>query len=124
MLSAQPFFSVTQVLSCMVRMAAERHQEGRLAEARTLYLEVLTMDPHHADALFLLGALERRMGRLAEARQHLREALRWTAKRGPVDAELAAVERLMKGPGRAVLPPWAAARVLSASSALPLMAQA
>jgi len=124
MFTAQPSFSVSQVLSAMVSMAAEHHHAGRIAEARMLYLEVLTMDPRHADARYLLGVLERQMGRLAEARGHLREAQRWTRNRGPVDAELATVERMLQGPGRRVLPQWAGARTYSACSALPQTAHA
>ena len=40
-----------------------------------MYQEVLALDPRHADALFLLGVLERQAGRLEEARRLLSEAV-------------------------------------------------
>lgn len=97
MTSALPcsYIPVTQILTAMLTIAAEHHQAGRHADARTLYNEVLALDPRHSDALFLLGALERQTGRLEQARQHLCEAARWAADRSPVEAELRIVERLI-----------------------------
>ena len=40
-----------------MRMALEHHRAGRLAEAETIYRQVLGGFPDHADALHLLGVL-------------------------------------------------------------------
>src|SRR6478672_1225612 len=37
--------------------AVTHHQAGRLAQAEPLYRQVLAIQPHHADALHMLGAL-------------------------------------------------------------------
>jgi tetratricopeptide (TPR) repeat protein len=39
------------------------HQEGRLAQAETLYRETLALEPDHADALHLLGVIASQVGR-------------------------------------------------------------
>jgi predicted TPR repeat methyltransferase len=93
----RPFVPVTQLLMAVMQIAAQHHRAGRTAAARTMYLEVLQMDPRHADALFLLGVLERQAGRLEEARQRLSEAARWAADRTPMDAELRIVEHFYIG---------------------------
>ncbi|MGB8169477.1 MAG: tetratricopeptide repeat protein [Chthoniobacteraceae bacterium] len=38
-------------------LALEQHQSGRLAEAETIYRQILAVQPQHADALHLLGVL-------------------------------------------------------------------
>jgi protein O-GlcNAc transferase len=44
-------------------LALQHHRAGRLAEAETLYQQILAVDPHHADALHALGLIANRMGR-------------------------------------------------------------
>ncbi len=39
------------------------HQAGRLNEAERLYLQILKIDPRHADALHFLGVLAHQIGR-------------------------------------------------------------
>jgi tetratricopeptide (TPR) repeat protein len=90
----RPFIPVTQLLTAIMQIAAEHHRAGRQAAARSLYQEVLALDPRHADALFLLGVLERQAGHLEEARRLLSEAARWAANRAPMDAELRGVQLL------------------------------
>lgn len=107
----RPYIPVSQLLSAVLQLAAEHHRAGRQAAAATMYREVLELDPRNADALFLLGVLERQMGRLEEARRRLIEAARWTANRVPVEAELGIVERLLGkpspiGPGRRPVQGW------------------
>lgn len=91
----RPFIPVTQLLTAVMRIAAEHHRAGRTAAAKTMYQEVLALDPRHADALFLMGVLERQAGRLEEARRLQNEAVRWAADRAPMDAELRFVEQLL-----------------------------
>lgn len=114
------YVSVSQILHAVMRLAAEHHRAGRSEEARTLYLEVLALDPRHSDALLLLGVLERQAGRLVESHRHLSEAARWAADRAPVDAELRVVEQLLRRRKRKPVHTWHA----SDCSALPMMARA
>ena len=46
-----------------LRQAWGLHQQGQLAQAETLYREVLSMQPDHPDALHFLGVLESQRGR-------------------------------------------------------------
>jgi len=91
----RPYIPVTQLLTAVMQIAAEHHRAGRTAAARAMYNEVLALDPCHADALFLLGVLDRQAGRLEDARRRLSEAARWAADRAPMDAELRFVEQLL-----------------------------
>jgi thioredoxin-like negative regulator of GroEL len=90
------FIPVTQLLTAVMQIAAEHHRAGRAAAAKAMYQEVLALDPRHADALFLMGVLERQAGRLEEARRLLREGARWAADRTATDAELRLVEQLLQ----------------------------
>jgi thioredoxin-like negative regulator of GroEL len=102
----RPFVPVTQLLTAVMRIAAEHHRAGRAAAAKAMYQEVLALDPRHADALFLLAVLERQAGRLEEARRLLSESARWAADRTPMDAELRLVERLLHGRNRKPARAW------------------
>jgi len=42
----------------LLTQAVELHQQGRLREAGDLYESILATDPHHSDALHLLGLIE------------------------------------------------------------------
>ena len=121
----RPFIPVTQLLTAVMQIAAEHHRAGRLTAARTMYQEVLALDPRHADALFLLGVLERQTGNLAEARQRLSDAARWAADRGPMEAELRLVEQLLRQRNRKAARPWRGAMLYSSDcSALAITARA
>jgi tetratricopeptide (TPR) repeat protein len=104
----RPFIPITQLLTAVLQIAAEHHRAGRHAAAKTMYQEVLALDPRHADALFLLGVLERQAGQLEDARRHLSEAVRWAADRAPMEAELRMVEQLLSRRDRKPAHPWRA----------------
>jgi tetratricopeptide (TPR) repeat protein len=108
-----------------MQVAAEHHRAGRLTAAKTMYQEVLALDPRYADALFLLGVLERQTGHLEEAWRRLSEATRWAANREPMEAELRLVEQLLHRAGRKAARPWREATLYSSDcSALAITARA
>jgi thioredoxin-like negative regulator of GroEL len=102
----RPFIPVTQLLTAVMQIAAEHHRAGRAAAAKAMYQEVLALDPRHADALFLMGVLERQAGRLEEARRLLREGARWAAHRTAMEAELRLVEQLLRRRDRKPARAW------------------
>jgi Flp pilus assembly protein TadD len=55
--------------------AVDRHREGDLVQAETLYRQVIRLDPNHADASHLLGLSchQRQMG--PEAVRYIRRAV-------------------------------------------------
>jgi tetratricopeptide (TPR) repeat protein len=59
----------------LLHSALAHHQRGHLDEAESLYRCVLEQQPHHPDALRLLGVLCRQRGDLDRARQWLERAL-------------------------------------------------
>ncbi|HEX4582645.1 MAG TPA: tetratricopeptide repeat protein [Acidobacteriaceae bacterium] len=121
----RPFIPVTQLLTAVMQVAAEHHRAGRLTAAKTMYQEVLALDPRYADALFLLGVLERQTGHLEEAWRRLSEATRWAANREPMEAELRLVEQLLHRAGRKAARPWREATLYSSDcSALAITARA
>jgi predicted TPR repeat methyltransferase len=56
-------------------LARQHHQSGRLAEAETLYRAILAAEPHHADALHLLGVIAGQMGRKADAVDFIQQSI-------------------------------------------------
>jgi tetratricopeptide (TPR) repeat protein len=50
-------------LGQMFDAGLQNHQRGRMAEAETLYRQVLALDPNHVDALHMLGVLAYQAGR-------------------------------------------------------------
>lgn len=120
----KPYVPVTQLLLAVMKIAAEHHRGGRHAAARAMYQEVLELDPRHADALFLLGVLERQQGRLDEAQRRLTEAARWAADRAPIDAELRLVEHMLLKRRRKPAHAWAANYCYTDCSALAIAAHA
>jgi predicted O-linked N-acetylglucosamine transferase (SPINDLY family) len=58
-----------------LKSGLSHHQAGRLAEAETIYRQVLAQQPNHADALHLLGVLAGHAGRLNEAPDLIRRAI-------------------------------------------------
>jgi predicted O-linked N-acetylglucosamine transferase (SPINDLY family) len=57
-----------------LELAVQHHQAGRVREAEGLYLQILTAQPNHADALHLLGVLSHQSGRTESAIQLIRRA--------------------------------------------------
>ncbi len=56
-------------------LALQHHQAGSLAQAETLYRQVLAVNPRDLDALVSLGNLLKTQGRLPEALEQYRQAL-------------------------------------------------
>jgi len=56
-------------------LARRHHQAGRVAEAQTLYRQILARQPNHADALHLLGMVEHQKGRSAAALELIQRAI-------------------------------------------------
>ncbi|WP_348545012.1 tetratricopeptide repeat protein [Chthoniobacter sp.] len=56
-------------------LALQHHQAGRLAEAETLYRQILAVQPHHADALHFLGVIAHQAGRHDLAVEWIRGAI-------------------------------------------------
>jgi protein O-GlcNAc transferase len=54
--------SPTAPISEVARQAIAHHQAGRLGEAAALYRQILEVEPHHPDALHLLGVLAMQVG--------------------------------------------------------------
>ena len=55
--------------------AIRHHEAGRLREAERLYRSMLDDEPHHADALHLLGVLLTQMGEYQGGAEHIQAAL-------------------------------------------------
>jgi len=58
----------------MLQEATDRHRAGRLAEARTIYLQILAAEPDNSDALHRLGVLLLQTGNAPEALELLQRA--------------------------------------------------
>src|SRR3569832_1672989 len=61
-------------IAAALRLALNRHQEGRLAEALGMYEQVLGVDPNNFEALQGLGVLYGQLGRFEEALHYLQSA--------------------------------------------------
>ena len=59
-----------------LQLAVSQHQAGNLAEAETLYRQVLAAEPNNTDAIHLLGVLAQQNGRLADAEKLIGQAIR------------------------------------------------
>ncbi|HEX2652557.1 MAG TPA: tetratricopeptide repeat protein, partial [Xanthobacteraceae bacterium] len=62
--------------SSALEQAVTLHRAGRLDEAEQHYLAILQADPHHFDALHLLGLVRHKQGRSAEAAELIGTALK------------------------------------------------
>ncbi|TAM51185.1 MAG: tetratricopeptide repeat protein [Paraburkholderia sp.] len=73
----------------LLREAVELQQNGALAEAETVYGEILALRPRHFDALQLLGALALQAGRHEEGVAWLSKALEVDPRQAHVHSNLA-----------------------------------
>ncbi|MFZ6777144.1 tetratricopeptide repeat protein [Undibacterium sp. Ji83W] len=62
-------------ISNILQQAISHHQQGKLAAAEALYLQVLQTQPEHFDALQLLGVIAKQRGDAALAVTRLRQAI-------------------------------------------------
>lgn len=76
-------------LDGLLREAVELQQNGALAEAETVYHEILALRPRHFDALQLLGALALQTGRYEEGVTLLKKAIEIDPRQAPVHSNLA-----------------------------------
>jgi tetratricopeptide (TPR) repeat protein len=76
-------------LDGLLREAVELQQNGALAEAESVYREILVLRPRHFDALQLLGALALQTGRYEEGVTLLKKALEIDPRQAPVHSNLA-----------------------------------
>jgi tetratricopeptide (TPR) repeat protein/SAM-dependent methyltransferase len=58
-----------------IQLALQQHQAGRLAEAETLYRQILQTEPNHADALHLLGVIAHQSGKHEIAVEYIARAI-------------------------------------------------
>src|SRR5271168_3178743 len=66
---------LAMTISEAFQMALQHHQAGRLAEAETLYRQILAVQPNHADALHFLGVMAQQVGRHDAAVDWIRKAI-------------------------------------------------
>ncbi len=76
-------------LERLLKHAVDCHRQGRLAQAEAAYRELLGLDPHHPDALHLLGVALAQSGRAAEAADHMQRSLAARPAQAVVEANLA-----------------------------------
>lgn len=63
------------VISDLLQRAVELHQQGQLAEAESLYAQVLQVNPRQFDALHLIGVIAQQRGDLQSAMNFFGKAL-------------------------------------------------
>ena len=69
------FASLVVTIPEAFQLALQHHQAGRLAEAEALYRQILAVQPHHADALHLLGVIAHQVGQHNAAVDLIRQAV-------------------------------------------------
>jgi len=78
-----------------LQIAFSHHQAGRLREAETIYRQILASNPHHAEALHLLGLLAYQAGRPDLALEPLERAVAHSPGRAVFLANLGEVYRAL-----------------------------
>ena len=64
-----------QQIAALIQQGFELHQQGRLAEAKAVYEQVLKQQPQHVDALHLLGAIASQSGNPSLALELMEQAI-------------------------------------------------
>jgi Flp pilus assembly protein TadD len=78
-----------------IEIALEHHRAGRLDSARTIYEDVLATEPHHADALHLLGLIAHQNADHDKGLGLIRQALSLDPDNGVYLVNLAEVQRAL-----------------------------
>lgn len=71
-----------------LHLAIQHHQAGQLAQAEALYRQILQQQPHHADALHLLGVVALQVGQYGTAAELIGQAIARNAKSPEYQANL------------------------------------
>jgi len=79
------------------------HRKGYLAEAESLYREILKKQPRHFDALQLLGAIDLQRGRFEEAYRLCNDAIRINPRCDSAHANLGYILVALKRPAEALV---------------------
>ena len=67
---------ITPLTARMFKAGADAHRRGEMATAVKFYTDVISADPNHAPARFLLGLICRATGQITDALEHVRHAAR------------------------------------------------
>jgi len=78
------------------------HRKGYLAEAESLYRDILKKQPRHFDALQLLGAIDLQQGRFEEAYRRCNDAIRINPRCDSAHANLGYILVALKRPAEAL----------------------
>ena len=73
--------------------ALMHHRAGRWADAESMYRNVMRTDPHHADAVHLLGVIALQQGRNLEAIEQIQQAIAISPRNAEFHCNLAAAHR-------------------------------
>jgi len=82
--------------------ARQQHQAGRLAEAQSLYQQILTQEPDHADALHLLGYAQFQAGHAQQGLELIRRAIALDGGRAEYHCNLGVVLAAMNQHAEAI----------------------
>lgn len=103
MLAADPAHRMRQPPSTSTFAQARRlHESGDIDRAERLYVEILRGDPHHFDALHLLGMLHYQRGRFDAALTCLRAALQIDGARADAQSDAGLILLAMGRPEEAL----------------------
>lgn len=83
----------TDTVATLYAKGLQHHQQGSLAEAESLYRRVLTANPHHFDAMHMMGVMALQVSKIGPAVQLLSEAAKLTPNDAAVASNLASALR-------------------------------
>ena len=78
-----------------VALAIRHHQEGRLADAQSIYRQILDADPGNADALHFLGVIALQTGDAKTAIDLIQQAIRQVPDAAPYYSNLGEAQRAL-----------------------------